>query len=53
MIRRKPHRDTLGLYRKYTFYLYSERTWALAKHLIYLGQIELASPRGFEPLLPP
>jgi hypothetical protein len=46
-------RDTLGLYSKYTFYLYSERTWVLSKRLIFLGKIELASPTGFEPVLPP
>jgi hypothetical protein len=49
-----PHyQDTLSLYKKYTFYLYSESRYAEGKRLICRARAELASPRGFEPLLPP
>jgi 3-oxoacyl-[acyl-carrier protein] reductase len=41
------------LYKKYTFYLYSELELTRPKILIFLVQTGLASPRGFEPLLPP
>jgi Enoyl-(Acyl carrier protein) reductase len=41
------------LYKKYTFHLYSEDELVDSKLLITISKEELASPRGFEPLLPP
>jgi hypothetical protein len=43
----------LRLYKKYTFGLYSDREQAVSKPLIFIGKAELASPTGFEPVLPP
>ena len=52
---RAPHaiKTTPVLYKKYTFYLYRDIRCAEGKSLIQREEDKMASPTGFEPVLPP